>query len=115
MREIFDNMTVSVARNINTVEGQLDRRRASADFRGQHITFRFKFFNRSSPLMQSHTYSHEFRHLMRANHDLIIPGESNVRLFGTIDEINRLPNEMDANDFAAVYNADLCACGFGSQ
>lgn len=108
MQEIFDELRVNVDPNINSMVRP--REQASADYENRTIEFNYNFFA-SGSYQQSSTFSHEFRHLMKANHDLIRPGELVDRLIFTDEEYNKLPTEVDANNFAKTYNADVCACG----
>jgi len=109
IQEIFDELEVYVDPKINGMIRPPES--ASAKFNPGTIQFNYWFFA-SGSYQQRLTFAHEFRHLMKANHDLIRLGEILDRAISTPEQYNKLPAEKDANDFAQFFEADLCGCGF---
>jgi len=109
MQEIYDELQVFVDPRMQTDRLWEPAESATAYYNERQIEFHAKFF-KSGPYQQALTFTHEFRHLMEANHALIRPGELVDRVISDPERYRKLPAEIDSDSFAKTYNADACMC-----
>lgn len=109
LQSIYDNARVNVNPNIDDPLRRDRNSAADANFDSRTIQFNYWFFN-SFPGSQSDTFAHEFRHLMRINHELFKPEHLADWLIQDPEAYSKLPFEVDADNFARMFNADVCGC-----
>ena len=111
LQSIYDDLRVYVDPNIDDPLRRDRNSYADAGFDSRTIQFNFWFFN-SSPSSQSHTFAHEYRHLTQINHDMVGPEHLTDWVVGPLntEAYRKLPFEVDADNFARMFNADVCGC-----